>query len=75
MNQRAFQRIERILQLNHDLGVETLAACRLPRLTIDVGGTVVCTGAKVLPSVLLGRGCLRKAFVQEGEAPGRADFV
>ena len=36
-----------LVQLNHDLVVETLAACRLPRLTIDVDGTVVSTGAKV----------------------------
>jgi hypothetical protein len=36
-----------LVQLNHDLVVETLAACRLPRLTIDVDGTVVCTGALV----------------------------
>jgi hypothetical protein len=36
-----------LVELNHDLVVETLAACRLPRLTIDVDGTVVCTGAKV----------------------------
>ncbi len=36
-----------LIQLNHDLVVETLAACRVPRLTIDVDGTVVCTGAKV----------------------------
>jgi hypothetical protein len=33
--------------LNHDLVVEALAGCRLPRLTIDVDGTVVCTGAQV----------------------------
>jgi len=36
-----------LVELNHDLVVETLAACRVPRLTIDVDGTVVCTGAKV----------------------------
>jgi Transposase DDE domain group 1 len=36
-----------LVELNHDLVVETLAACRLPRLTIDVDGTVVCTGAQV----------------------------
>jgi hypothetical protein len=36
-----------LMELNHDLVVETLAACRLPRLTIDVDGTVVCTGAQV----------------------------
>jgi hypothetical protein len=36
-----------LVQLNHDLVVETLAACRLPRVTIDVDGTVVCTGAQV----------------------------
>ncbi len=34
-----------LVELNHDLVVESLAACRLPRLTIDVDGTVVCTGA------------------------------
>ena len=34
-------------ELNHDLVVEALAGCRLPRLTIDVDGTVVCTGAQV----------------------------
>jgi hypothetical protein len=34
-------------ELNHDLVVETLGAWRLPRLTIDVHGTVVCTGAQV----------------------------
>ena len=36
-----------LVELNHDLVVESLAACRLPRLTIDVDGTVVCTGAQV----------------------------
>ena len=36
-----------LVELNHDLVVETLGACRLPRLTIDVDGTVVCTGAQV----------------------------
>ena len=36
-----------LVELNHDLVVETLAAWRLPRLTIDVDGTVVCTGAQV----------------------------
>jgi hypothetical protein len=36
-----------LVQLNHDLVVETLAEFRVPRLTIDVDGTVVCTGAKV----------------------------
>jgi hypothetical protein len=36
-----------LVELNHDLVVETLAAWRLPRLTIDVDGTVVCTGAHV----------------------------
>jgi hypothetical protein len=36
-----------LAQLNHDLVVEALGACRLPRLTIDVDGTVVCTGAQV----------------------------
>jgi hypothetical protein len=36
-----------LVALNHDVVVETLAACRLPRLTIDVDGTVVCTGAQV----------------------------
>src|ERR687892_1738369 len=36
-----------LVQLNHDLVVEALGAWRLPRLTIDVDGTVVCTGAQV----------------------------
>lgn len=36
-----------LMQLNHDLVVQTLAACRLPRVTLDVDGTVVCTGAQV----------------------------
>jgi DDE family transposase len=36
-----------LVELNHDLVVESLAAWRLPRLTIDVDGTVVCTGAQV----------------------------
>jgi len=36
-----------LVQLNHDLVVETLGAWRLPRLTIDVDGTVVCTGVGV----------------------------
>jgi hypothetical protein len=36
-----------LMELNHDLVVETLAARRLPRLTLDVDGTVVCTGAQV----------------------------
>ena len=36
-----------LVELNHDLVVETLAAWRLPRLTIDVDGTVVCAGAQV----------------------------
>src|SRR5262249_7510162 len=36
-----------LLGLNHDLVVEALAACRVPRLTLDVDGTVVCTGAQV----------------------------
>jgi hypothetical protein len=36
-----------LVQLNHDLVVETLGARRLPRLTIDVDGPVVCTGAQV----------------------------
>ena len=36
-----------LVGLNHDLVVETLGAWRVPRLTIDVDGTVVCTGAQV----------------------------
>jgi len=36
-----------LVELNHDLVVAALRACRLPRLTIDVDGTVVCTGAQV----------------------------
>jgi hypothetical protein len=36
-----------LVKLNHDLVVEALAAWRLPRVTIDVDGTVICTGAQV----------------------------
>src|SRR5919108_2933454 len=36
-----------LVRLNHDLVVEALEARRLPRLTIDVDGTVVCMGAQV----------------------------
>src|SRR5262245_3793708 len=36
-----------VIQLNHDLVGEAIAKLRLPRLTVDVDGTVVCTGAKV----------------------------
>ena len=36
-----------LVQLNHDLVVEALGACRLPRVTLDVDGTVICTGAQV----------------------------
>jgi hypothetical protein len=36
-----------VIQLNHDLVSEALTKLRLPRLTVDVDGTVVCTGAKV----------------------------
>jgi hypothetical protein len=36
-----------LIQLNHDLVVEAIAKLHLPRLTVDVDGTVVCTGAKV----------------------------
>jgi hypothetical protein len=36
-----------LVELSHDLVVETLAGWQLPRLTIDVDGTVVCTGAQV----------------------------
>jgi hypothetical protein len=36
-----------LVQLNHDLVVEILGAYQLPRLTIDVDGTVVSTGAQV----------------------------
>jgi len=36
-----------VIQLNHDLVVEAITKLRLPRLTVDVDGTVVCTGAKV----------------------------
>ncbi len=36
-----------LIQLNHDLVVEAITKLRLPRLTVDVDGTVVCTGAKV----------------------------
>jgi len=36
-----------VIQLNHDLVVEAITKLRLPRLTVDVDGTVLCTGAKV----------------------------
>src|SRR5437899_5087506 len=36
-----------VIQLNHDLVVEAITKLGLPRLTVDVDGTVVCTGAKV----------------------------
>jgi hypothetical protein len=36
-----------LVELNHDLVVEILGAYQLPRLTIDVDGTVVSTGAQV----------------------------
>jgi len=36
-----------VIQLNHDLVMEAITKLRLPRLTVDVDGTVVCTGAKV----------------------------
>ena len=36
-----------LVQLNHDLVVEAIARLALPRLTIDVDGTVVRTGATV----------------------------
>jgi hypothetical protein len=36
-----------LVELNQELVLDTLAARRLPRLTIDVDGTVVCAGAQV----------------------------
>jgi len=36
-----------VIQLNHDLVVEAITKLGLPRLTVDVDGTVVCTGAKM----------------------------
>src|SRR3989441_4558039 len=36
-----------LVQLNHDLVIEVIARLQLPRLTIDVDGTVVSTGATV----------------------------
>lgn len=36
-----------VIQLNHDLVVEAITKLKLPRLTIDVDGTVVSTGATV----------------------------
>lgn len=36
-----------LIQLNHDVVLETIQRLRLPRLTIDVDGTVVRTGATV----------------------------
>jgi Transposase DDE domain group 1 len=36
-----------LAQLNHDLVTDAIARLQLPRLTIDVDGTVVCTGATV----------------------------
>jgi hypothetical protein len=36
-----------LVQLNHDLVTDAIARLQLPRLTIDVDGTVVCTGATV----------------------------
>jgi hypothetical protein len=36
-----------VVQLNQDLVLDAITKLKLPRLTIDVDGTVVCTGAKV----------------------------
>ena len=36
-----------LVQLNHDLVTDIIARLKLSRLTIDVDGTVVCTGATV----------------------------
>src|SRR5438128_442565 len=36
-----------LVQLNHDLVIDAITRLALPRLTIDVDGTVVCTGATV----------------------------
>ena len=38
-----------LIQLNHDLVVEAITTLKLPRLTVDVDGTVVCTGPVGLP--------------------------
>ena len=35
-----------VIQLDHDLVGEAIAKLRLPRLTVDVDGTVVCTGPR-----------------------------
>lgn len=39
--------IQALVDLNHTLVTTSLARLELPRLTIDVDGSVVCTGAKV----------------------------
>src|SRR5437879_8816 len=39
--------LARLVQLNHDLVTDAIARLQLPRLTIDVDGTVVRTGATV----------------------------
>ena len=36
-----------LVQLNQDVGLDTLAQLEIPRLTLDVDGTVVRTGATV----------------------------
>src|SRR4030095_11627016 len=36
-----------LVQLNHDLVIDAVTRCALPRLTIDIDGTVVRTGATV----------------------------
>ena len=38
-----------LIQLNHDLVVEAITKLRLPRLTVDLDGTVVSTGATWWP--------------------------
>jgi hypothetical protein len=41
------ERLQSLVQLNQDLVTDTIARLKLPRLTIDVDGTVVRTGATV----------------------------
>lgn len=41
------ERLQPLVQLNQDLVTETIARLQLPRLTIDVDGTVIRTGATV----------------------------
>lgn len=39
--------LQPLIQLNREIALDTLAQLRLPRVTVDVDGTVVCTGAQV----------------------------